>query len=224
MAADPAEVREGAQMKLRRAASFAGAILLGMSAAGGVVAAEDVTTVDVSGTIVGEDGLPIEITTARLYEFETEDSEPIVTDIEVAADGSFTVALRQWGTPEAPARATIWAYAVEEEPVFDEKGCWTISTPYGSIDLEIPGAVPTDPLLIIVDRFAEQGLCPPVTATPAPETPDPVAPGLTLPPTDALAQPTTPGSAMFAWVSVGALFVGSFLGLALLPNRRRSNL
>jgi hypothetical protein len=178
--------------------------------AGVVLAADAVPTVEVTGTIVGTDGQPVEIELARLLEYETATSEPIVTPIIVAADGTFTVVLRAWGTPEEPARAVIEAYGVRAGP-FTEGECQVWRTPFGTLELSIPGQVPAEPIEITVDRDVEDAICGGgLTATP-PRT-------LTLPPTDLSPRgrhPSTSSAAMLA-----ALFVGAS-AVALLGLRRR---
>ena len=71
-----------------------------VAATGTAFAADAVPTVDVSGVVLDTEGQPAEVDSARVVEFETPDSEGITTIIDVADDGTFTVALRQWGTLE----------------------------------------------------------------------------------------------------------------------------
>jgi hypothetical protein len=163
----------------RGAAAVAGAIVLSLAGAAAVLAADDVPTEPVSGTVVGLDGEPAEVVSARVEEYEGPDADPVVSPFDVAADGTFTVELRVWGTAEQPARAVFTVLGERSDPVFDENGCWTTTTPFGTLEVPIPGAVPSEPLEIVVDRAVEEGLCPAETATPAPSRP-----ARTLPPTD----------------------------------------
>ena len=97
----------------RRSKLFALAgLLLALTVAVTVLAADAVPTVDVSGVVLDTEGQPAEVESARVVEFETPDSEA-VTAIDVAADGTFTVALREWGTPEAPASRASWSLDLE---------------------------------------------------------------------------------------------------------------
>lgn len=163
----------------RGAAAAAGAVVLSLAGAAAVLAVDDVPTALVSGTVVGLDGAPAEVVSARVEEHETPDADPVVSAFDVAEDGTFTVELRVWGTAEQPARAVFTVLGERSDPVFDENGCWTTTTPFGTLEVAIPGAVPSEPLEIVIDRAVEDGLCPAETATPAPSRP-----AKTLPPTD----------------------------------------
>jgi hypothetical protein len=146
------------------------------------------------------------VESARVEELETPDSEPIVTAIAVAADGTFTVALREWGTPDAPALARFVVFGPRGEPVvINEEGCTEQTTPWGTLELPIPGVVPTEPVEVVLDQVGIDGLCPAVTATPDREAPAPRGPSVTLPPTDV-------GGASSAQTEV----TGTFAGLLLL--------
>ena len=107
----------------------------------------------------------------------------------MADDGTFTVALREWGTPEEPARAQFFVTGPRGEPVvINEEGCTETTSPSGTLEVAIPGVVPTEPVEIVLDQTVIDGLCPPVTATPEPEAPvasEAPAAVITLPPTDA---------------------------------------
>ena len=146
-------------------------------------------TVDVSGVVLDTEGQPAEVESARVVEFETPDSDGMTTVIDVADDGTFTVALREWGTPEEPARAQFFVTGPRGEPVIiNEEGCTETTSPSGTLEVEIPGVVPTEPVEIVLDQTVIDGLCPPVTATPEPEAPvasEAPAAVITLPPTDA---------------------------------------
>ena len=155
-----------------RSFSALAGLLLALTVALTVLAADAVSTVDVSGVVLDTEGQPAEVETARVEELETPDSEPIVTPIDVAADGTFTVALQEWGTPEDPAVARFVVFGPRGEPVVvDEEGCTETTTPFGTLEVAIPGVVPTEPLEIVLDQTLIDGLCPAVTATPEPEAP-----------------------------------------------------
>ena len=195
---------------LRRLTALAG-FVLAMTAASTAFGADAVPTVEVSGVVLDTEGQPAEVESARVDEFETPDSDAIRTTVDVADDGTFTVALREWGTPEQPAIARFAVFGPRGEPVvINEEGCTEQTTPFGTIDVEVPGAVPTEPITITLDQELIDGLCPPATATPepAPEKPDVEAPAVTLPPTDA-----QPGSPALAGSAAAALL---FAGIALL--------
>jgi hypothetical protein len=197
--------------------------------AGTVVAADAAPTVEVTGLVVDLEGQPVvDVESSRIVESETPESDPITTNFDVAADGTFTVALRAWGTPEVPARARFIVYGPFSEPrVINDEGCTEMTQALGIIDLDIPGVVPTDPLVIELDQTVVSGLCPPATATPEPEPivqiPDEAA-TFTLPPTDAQGA-TDPG--IVAPLGSALLFAGLALVAAasLLvvrpPARRR---
>jgi hypothetical protein len=198
---------------LRTALRLAAAGWLLVASAGVVVAADVVPTVGVSGVVLDTGGQPAEVESARVEELETSDSEPIVTAIDVAADGSFTVALREWGTPEEPALARFVVFGPRGEPVvINEEGCTETTTPFGTLEVAIPGEVPVEPIEIVLDQVGIDGLCPAVTATPDPE-PAPRGPSVTLPPTDAAgASHATPGlTGAFA----SLLFLAGIAALAL---------
>ena len=171
---------------LRTTLRLAAAGWLVVASAGVALAADAVPTVDVSGVVLDTEGQPAEVDSARVEELETPDSEPVVTAIDVAADGTFTVALREWGTPDAPALARFVVFGPRGEPVvINEEGCTEQTTPWGTLELPIPGVVPTEPVEVVLDQVLIDGLCPAVTATPEPEAPAPRGPSVTLPPTDA---------------------------------------
>ena len=200
---------------VRPMAALAG-LVLAVAATATVFAADAVPTVEVSGVVLDTEGQPAEVESARVDEFETPESEALRTTIDVAADGTFTVSLREWGTAEQPAIARFAVFGPRGEPVvINEEGCTEQTTPFGTIDVAIPGAVPVEPITITLDQELIDGLCPPATATPEPdaevpdlEAPDVEAPTITLPPTDAQA-----GSPALA-ASLAAALV--FAGIALL--------
>ena len=194
-------------------------LLLALTVALAAIAADAVPTVDVSGVVLDTEGQPAEVELARVVEFETPDSEGVSTLIEVAEDGTFTVALRQWGTPEEPAVADFFVSGPRGEPVvINDEGCTESTSPSGTLELLIPGEVPTEPIEIVLDQFVVDALCPPVTATPDPE-PAPRGPSVTLPPTDAAgASRATEGlTGAFA----GLLFLAGTAALALAALVRR---
>jgi hypothetical protein len=194
---------------------LAGLVLV-LAATGTVFAADAVQTVEVSGYISGE-GQPVEVESAQLEEFETPDGEGIVTPIEVADDGTFTVFLREWGTPEQPALARITVFAPPEETQ-DEEGCVETIQEFGVYELDIPGVVPTEPIVLVYNQASRSVLCPPVTATPDPE-PDAQAPAVTLPPTDAQGG----GSALVGSIAAALLLAGiALLGAGFTLARRGS--
>lgn len=207
---------------VRHMATFAG-LVLAMTASVTAFAADAVPTVEVSGIVLDTEGQPAEVESARVDEFETPESEGIRTTIDVAADGTFTVALRQWGTPEQPAIARFAVFGPRGEPVvINEEGCTEQTTPFGTVDVEIPGEVPAELVEIVLDQTLIDGLCPPVTATPDPEPePDVQAPSVTLPPTDAQAgaTPALAGSVTAALLFAGLALIGVGSMLARRSNR-----
>ena len=207
---------------VRHMATLAG-LVLAMTASVTAFAADAVPTVEVSGIVLDTEGQPAEVESARVDEFETPESEGVRTIIEVAADGTFTVALREWGTPEQPAIARFAVFGPRGEPVvINEEGCTEQTTPFGTVDVSIPGEVPAEPVEIVLDQTLIDGLCPPVTATPDPEPePDVQAPSVTLPPTDAQAggTATLTGSVTAALLIAGLALLGVGSMLARRSNR-----
>ena len=195
---------------LRRIVAVMSATAVVLSFATGVIAAEAVPTVEVPGTVLGLDGTVVPVKVAQLTEYEFPGAEAIRSDIAVAEDGTFTVALRAWGTPEAPARAEITAEGQPGDEEVDEDGCVIVRWPIGSTTIDIPGVVPVDPIVVVMDQENLIGAC---TATPAPTPAAPEAPGITLPPTDGPASPTTEGTGM-AWLGL-VLLVLSTMAVAL---------
>ena len=192
-----------------------------IASAGVAVAADAVPTVAVSGVVLDTEGQPAEVDSARVEEVETPDSEPVVTAFDVAADGTFTVALQEWGTTEQPAIARFDVRGPRGEPVvIDEEGCTETTTPYGTLDVEIPGIVPTEPIEIVLDKVLIDGLCPAVTATPEPEAPAPRGPSVTLPPTDAGGASRLAPGVTGAVASMLVLAGIAVLALAALVRRR----
>ena len=198
---------------LRRIAAVMSATAIVLSIATGVIAAEAVPTVEVSGTVLGPEGTVVPVKVAQLTEYEFEGAEGVSTDISVAADGTFTVALRAWGTAEAPARARIFAEGQFGDEEIDEDGCVIVRWPVGTATIDVPGVVPVDPIVVVMDQENLIGAC---TATPTPAAP--AAPGITLPPTAASASPTTPGAGM-AWLGL-VLLAFSTAAVALRRPRR----
>jgi hypothetical protein len=215
------------RIAVRSFAALAG-LLLALTVALTALAADAVPTVEVSGVVLDTDGQSAEVESARVVEFETPDSDGVTTVIEVAEDGTFTVALREWGTPEAPARAQFFVTGPRGEPVIiNEEGCTETTSPSGTLDLEIPGVVPTEPVEIVLDQIVVDGLCPPATATPepgaqAPKTPteEAPAPAVTLPPTD-VEGASRANSQVTGVISAFLLLAGTTtLALAALVRRR----
>ena len=204
-----------------RSFSALAGLVLALTVGVTVLAADAVTTVDVSGVVLDTEGQPAEVDLARVEELETPDSEPIVTPIDVAADGSFTVALREWGTPEQPAIAHFDVRGPQGEPVVvNEEGCTETTTPFGTLDVEIPGVVPTEPVEVVLDQVLIDGLCPAVTATPEREAPAPRGPSVTLPPTDAGGASRLAPGVTGAVASMLVLAGIAVLALAALVRRR----
>jgi len=208
---------------VRRTTALAGLVFT-MTSTATAFAADAVPTVEVSGVVLDTEGQPAEVESARVDEFETPESEAIRTTIDVAADGTFTVSLREWGTAEQPAIARFAVFGPRGEPVvINEEGCTEQTTPFGTIDVPIPGSVPTEPIEITLDQSLVDGLCPPATATPDPNPkapdpePDAQAPAVTLPPTDA--QPG--GPALAGSVPAALLLAGiALLGAGFVAARR----
>ena len=187
-----------------------------LAVAGTAVAADAVPTVVVSGSVDGE-GQPVEVESAKLEEFETPDSEPVVTPIDVADDGTFTVALREWGTPEQPALARIAVYAPPTEPVENDDGCMESFQLFGVYELDIPGQVPTEPIVLVFNQATHSVACESDETAP----PDVEGPSATLPPTDArgggVAEAAQARSAAIVMVAAGL----ALLAAASIVGRRR---
>jgi hypothetical protein len=204
------------------------ACVVASATAGTVVAADAAPTVEVTGLVVDLEGQPVvDVESSRIVESETSESDPITTNFDVAADGTFTVALREWGTPEVPARARFIVYGPFSEPrVINDEGCTEMTQALGIIDVDIPGVVPTDPLVIELDQTVVSGLCPPATATPEPEPvvqiPDEGA-TITLPPTDArgASDPGLVGSLGSALLVGGLALIAVASLLLVRPRTRR---
>jgi hypothetical protein len=215
-----------------RSITLLAGLVLVLTATATAFAADGVPTVQISGVVLDTEGQPAVVESARVDEFETPESEGIRTTIDVAADGTFSVALREWGTAEQPAIARFAAFGPRGEPVvINDEGCTETTTPFGTIDVAIPGEVPMEPITIVLDQSVVDGLCPPVTATPDPTTPDPTtpdpepnvqAPSVTLPPTDAQAGATLAfaGSLAAAMVLAGIALLGA--GFVLVRRNRAS--
>jgi hypothetical protein len=120
----------------------AAACVVVLATAGTAVAADAVPTVEVTGFVVDLEGQPVvDVESSRIVESETPESDPLTTDFEVADDGTFTVALREWGTPEVPARARFIVYGPFSEPrVINYEGCTEMTHALGIIDFDIPGS------------------------------------------------------------------------------------
>jgi hypothetical protein len=206
---------------LGRRVSLVTGLVLALTGSGAVLAAEAVPTVDVSGVVLDTEGQPAVVESARVDEFETPESEGVRTTLDVAADGTVTVPLRKWGTVEQPAIARFAVFGPPGEPVvINDEGCTEMTTPFGTVDVAIPGEVPAEPIAIVLNQSVVDGLCPPVTATPEPKAPEPKAPdpepnvqapSVTLPPTDAQAgmNSALAGSLAAAMVLAGIALVGA---------------
>jgi hypothetical protein len=192
----------------------AAATLILFAWTGAVFAADDIPTVEVSGIVLDTEGQPAEVESAVLTQSETAGGEGTSTAFEVNPDGTFTVALLEWGTPEMPAQARLSAFGVSEV-VIDDDGCTIASNHAGSVTLMIPGQVPTEPIVIVLDEFVSSAVCP----GPVPPDEDPRAPAVTLPPTDTQAR----GPVLTASVGAALLLAGiALLGAGFTLARRGS--
>jgi len=91
------------------------------------------------------------------------------------------VALREWGTPEQPALARITVFAPPSAPVENDDGCFESFQLFGVYELDIPGQVPTEPIVLVFNQATHSVACESDETAP----PDVEAPSATLPPTDA---------------------------------------
>ena len=98
------------RIAVRSVSALAG-LVLALTVGVTVLAADAVPTVDVSGVVLDTEGQPAEVESARVEELETPDSEPIVTAFDVAADGTFTVALQEWGTTRRSRQSHVSMFA-----------------------------------------------------------------------------------------------------------------
>jgi len=193
----------------------AAACLFVLGWAGTVFGADDTPTVEVSGVVLDTEGQPAEVESAVVTQSETAGGQGTSTPFDVNPDGTFTVAILERGTPESPAHARLIAYG-PSETIIDDKGCTSTTNSIGSVDLVIPGQVPTDPIVIALDGLVGSAVCPGNSLEE-----DPQAPSVTLPPTDA--QGSARGLASFAGTF---LLVGGFGLLAVVallatsPKRR----
>lgn len=201
--------------RLLAAAALAGLLLAAAPRSGlaaPVSTAEPDPTFVLTGKVVDADGNPTVIVTS--YVIETfPDGSRATFSFEVAVDGSFSVALVRDGTPDSPVTVVVLAFGTPTDPVTDENGCELTYAPYGEAVINLPGTVPSEPVLVQLGApRLLQGICP---ATAAPQL-------TTLPPTDTDA--TAPGNgaanASAGWAAVvGVLFV--LIGASVVAMKTR---
>ena len=102
------------------------------------------------------------------------------------------------------------------ETTEDDEGCTETIQEFGVYELDIPGQVPTEPIVLVYNQARRSVLCPPVTATPEPDE-DVQVPAVTLPPTDSQAS----GPAFAASLAAAMLLAGfALLGAGFVLARR----
>ena len=157
-----------------RSFSAPAGLLLALTAAVTVLAADGVPTVDVSGVVLDTEGQAAEVDSARVEELETPrqrtDRDPDRRRSRRDLHGGATGV----GHARRAGARTLRDLRPRGEPVvINEEGCTETTTPFGTLEVPIPGAVPTEPLEIVLDQTVIDGLCPAVTATPEAEAPAP---------------------------------------------------
>jgi hypothetical protein len=167
----------------------------------------------VEGIVLGPDGLPFAVRRALVTQFGPNGEGAEATRFEVADDGSFSVTLRPWGTPDAPSRVEFDILGLTSRIDIGD-GCVAESAIVArdSFDLVLATGDAPDPLLL---EGAEQEVGEVCGETNVPPTTP------TLPPTDGAAPlDRAPGSALGSVAAVigGLLLVAS--GLAFAARRR----
>lgn len=199
------------------------ALLVGASA----VALEKDPTYVATGSILGPDGLPIELAYAKAIVLPP-DGEGVESVIDVGADGTFAVVLAR-PVVGSPAVAVFMAATPPTREETDEEGCvhtWAVT---GSLEVPLDPAQAPQDLVIVVDREEPvSAICPEGSSPPGSQAPlgpgagDPTAPtpGLTLPPTDreVIGSAAAAGSPV-PWVLVLAVLA---LVAARMGTRQRS--
>ncbi len=176
----------------------------------------------VLGTVLGPDGEPFAVKTARVTQFGPNGEGAVGMRFEVDADGSFKVVLRPWGTADAPSRVEFDIVGLTTKIAIGG-GCFALSAIVAreSFDLVLATGETPDPLVLAgtVRQLGE--VCGGATATPATNvrTARP-----TLPPSDGAELLGGPGSAASVAAVIGGLLLvasGLTLGIARRPGPRR---
>ncbi len=138
-----------------------------------------------SGTVVDDAGAPFAVEQARMTMTGPDGGGLHAAQIEVAADGSFDVALLPWGTAEAPAQVTVSITGAVSEAVTNADGCTDQYAPVAEATFDVTlesGGEPEPVVLVaepqIVATVCGAGATPVVTLPPSvvsPVTPAPSA-------------------------------------------------
>jgi hypothetical protein len=173
----------------------------------------------IEGTVLGPDGEPFAVKTARVTQFGPNGVGAEATKFTVAGDGSFAITLRPWGTPDAPSRVEFDIVGVTSRIDIGD-GCVAQSAIVArdSFDLVLASGEAPDRLMLEGSEQQVGQVCGGASATPT--TNQPTA-RPTLPPTDAA--PGFLDGPASAVASVAAVIGGLLLvaaGLALAAGRR----
>ena len=180
-----------------------------------------------SGTVVDAAGQPFEVEEARMTMTGPDGGGLHAAQLEVAADGSFGVALMPWGTTESPAQVTITITGVVSEVVTNADGCNDSYAPVAESTFDValesggePGPIELVAAPQLVGTVCGAGATPVVTLPPT--VVDPVTPA----PSVAPAVPVADGGDSTPWlplVILAAVVVAVALGgWRLLASRSRA--
>jgi hypothetical protein len=134
-----------------------------------------------SGTVVDAAGQPFPVEDARMTMTGPDGGGLHAAQVEIAADGSFDVALMPWGTAESPAQVTITVTGAVSEVVTNADGCNDSYAPVAesTVDVALESGGEPDPIELVAEPQLIGTVCG-AGATPV----------VTLPPT--VVNPVTP--------------------------------
>lgn len=200
--------------RLPRAACLATGMLVAVLALAGSVAAASPTTATpdptfvLTGRILNTAGQPIVVSSAEVFE-PFADGTYYSAPLDVAADGTFSVALVPAGTSASPVTAMVEAFGPPLPDSTDIPGCVYTYAPAGDVSVSLTGTPPSSPVVVTIEAVSVfQAIC---TGT--------ASPTITLPPTDTGAPTRSGGRSSDAVVAVLFAMIGAGF-IALRASRR----
>jgi hypothetical protein len=179
-----------------------------------------------SGTVVDAAGQPFDVEEARMTMTGPDGGGLHAAQLEVAADGSFDVALMPWGTAESPAQVTITITGAVSEVVTNADGCNDSYAPVAesTVDVALESGEP-DPIELVAEPQLVGTVCG-VGATPVVTLPPTVVEPVTPAPSFAPVVPVADGGDSTPWLPLIVLAaVALAVGLGawrLLASRSRA--
>jgi hypothetical protein len=146
-----------------------------------------------TGTVLDASGAPFPVEQARMTMTGPDGGGMHAAPLEIAADGSFEVALQPWGSTATPAEVTISVTGIVAESIANADGCTDDYAPVAeaSFDLALEGGGEPDPVAIVAQPAIVGTVCG-AAATSAPTLPPSAVSPVTPPPSAAPAAAPAP--------------------------------